>query len=259
MLFKISACQSGFKGLNCSVPCESSFCKHNICDRYNGNCLGCTTGRFGNLCLQSCDTCRHGTTCQQIDGKCDVGCVDGNYGSYCQQSCDSCITCEQGSGLCTECPIGKYGALCNLDCSSNCRPVDGTIVCDLQSGACQSRQCAPGYWGTDCFRSCNNNCKNSSVNTVATCNISTGACDYNCTAKFYGLQCDIRCNSFCYDETCDREDGVCVECYKEEPNFNCPNAGKFYLKKCIISLLYHTSYMVMLIRLAFCMTGASLE
>ncbi|KAL4216606.1 Proprotein convertase P-domain [Mactra antiquata] len=223
-LCRIAECTIGLYGLHCDLPCPSSSCKDNICDRDTGVCLGCVQGLYNDTCQLECNTCRPGTTCQQNDGKCDDGCSDGHFGLYCLQTCESCITCDQQTGLCTSCPAGKYGDLCQNDCSPYCLPVDGAVTCELTLGICDSDFCQSGYWGYNCMSVCNDNCNITTSSGLATCNRDTGRCDSGCIPRYYSDQCDRPCDSYCYDFTCDREDGVCAECYKENPSYLCPDA-----------------------------------
>lgn len=173
--------------------------------------------------------CKKGSVCQQSDGKCDHGCEDGRFGPYCQQMCFTCVKCNQMSGLCTDCPEGSFGDNCTLSCSSYCEPVDGVVDCELQTGSCASAKCVDGYWGLDCFRTCNENCGVNPKTRLKSCDINSGRCNDNCTASFYGEHCNIPCESYCLDFTCHRLDGVCAECGEPEPNYNCPDAGIYFI------------------------------
>ncbi|WAR29695.1 MEGF6-like protein [Mya arenaria] len=240
-LCRSSACVVGFYGINCDILCKSLNCQDNVCDRYTGNCVGCVTGRYGDICSEECDTCLRGTTCQQADGSCDGACENGYFGSFCRQNCTSCITCNKDTGLCVQCPDGKYGQLCGLNCSSACVPVNGVVSCDISSAHCTSRQCVPGFWDLKCFSFCHPNC-DTDANGNVTCDVMTGRCAGDCQAHNYGAQCDQRCESECYDDTCHRDSGVCAECLKPDPGFTCPNARYNY--RLILFLLQRVTLFV---------------
>ncbi|KAH3875460.1 hypothetical protein DPMN_038726 [Dreissena polymorpha] len=234
-LCRTSACPAGLTGTFCNSSCSSSFCAGNICGRYNGTCIGCVVGRYGDQCERQCDTCLAGTTCQQVDGRCDGECMPGYYGSFCRQSCTTCITCTKSTGLCTTCARGQYGELCQYNCSRACVPVGGIISCDIVTANCTSGQCTAGYWYTDCFRFCNPNCGRSNTTGLISCDFLTGRCSSDCLAGWYGAHCDRKCESLCYDGRCDRNQGVCVECLKPNPDFNCPSGlctEGFYGQSC---------------------------
>ncbi|KAH3875380.1 hypothetical protein DPMN_038644 [Dreissena polymorpha] len=215
-LCRTSACPAGLTGTFCNVSCSSSFCAENKCGRYTGTCIGCLVGRYGDQCERQCDTCLAGTKFQQVDGRCDDECMPGYYGSFCRQSCTTCITCTKSTGLCTTCTRGQYGELCQYNCRS-------IISCNIVTADCASRQCTAGYWDTDCFSFCNPNCGRSNTTGLVSCDFLTGRCSSECVSGWYGSHCDRKCESLCYDGSCDRNQGVCVECLKPNPDFNCPS------------------------------------
>ncbi|XP_052268810.1 multiple epidermal growth factor-like domains protein 6 [Dreissena polymorpha] len=219
----IRSCPAGLTGTFCNVSCSSNFFAENKCGRYTGTCIGCLVGRYGDQCERQCDTCLAGTKCQQVDGRCDDECMPGYYGSFCRQSCTTCITCTKSTGLCTTCTRGQYGELCQYNCSRACVPVGSIISCDIVTADCASRQCTAGYWDTDCFSFCNPNCGRSNTTGLVSCDFLTGRCSSECVSGWYGSHCDRKCESLCYDGRCDRNQGVCVECLKPNPDFNCPS------------------------------------
>ena len=45
----------------------------------------CTSGSYGQDCLQSCGNCAGGGACDTVDGSCPIGCDPGWSGATCHQ------------------------------------------------------------------------------------------------------------------------------------------------------------------------------
>ncbi|XP_048246506.1 ankyrin repeat domain-containing protein 50-like isoform X2 [Haliotis rufescens] len=57
-----------------------------------------------------------------------------------------------------DCPVGKYGEHCQLNCSRSCFPdARQDVYCDRHSGRC-SEGCLAGRFGDKCHLSCSRNC-----------------------------------------------------------------------------------------------------
>ncbi|XP_048246865.1 palmitoyltransferase AKR1-like [Haliotis rufescens] len=84
-----------------------------------------------------------------------------------------------------ECPVGKYGEHCQLNCSRSCFPHSGQDVhCDRHSGRC-SEGCVAGRFGAQCQLPCSRNCRGH------ICNHQTGQCTQGCTGHNTGDFCEI--------------------------------------------------------------------
>ncbi|XP_071085979.1 ankyrin repeat domain-containing protein 50-like [Haliotis cracherodii] len=84
-----------------------------------------------------------------------------------------------------ECPEGKYGEHCELNCSRSCFPHSGEDVhCDRHSGKC-SEGCVVGWYGDQCHVPCKKNCPRH------ICSQQTGHCTRPCEGNKTGDFCEI--------------------------------------------------------------------
>ncbi|XP_048246276.1 ankyrin repeat domain-containing protein 17-like isoform X2 [Haliotis rufescens] len=84
-----------------------------------------------------------------------------------------------------ECPVGKYGEHCQLNCSRSCFPHSGQDVhCDRHSGKC-SEGCVVGWYGDQCHVPCKKNCPRH------ICSQQTGHCTRPCEGNNTGDFCEI--------------------------------------------------------------------
>ncbi|XP_071085234.1 ankyrin repeat domain-containing protein 50-like [Haliotis cracherodii] len=82
-----------------------------------------------------------------------------------------------------DCPVGKYGEHCQLNCSRSCFPdARQDVYCDRHSGKC-SEGCVPGKYGDKCHLSCSTNCGGH------ICSQQTGYCT-SCTGNNAGDFCE---------------------------------------------------------------------
>eukprot|EP00930_Biecheleria_cincta_P005612 TRINITY_DN106541_c0_g1_i1.p1 TRINITY_DN106541_c0_g1~~TRINITY_DN106541_c0_g1_i1.p1 ORF type:complete len:474 (+),score=41.91 TRINITY_DN106541_c0_g1_i1:59-1480(+) len=126
-----------------------------------GKCTKCKIGYWGSTCDKPCDkNCLVG--CDKDSGEC-FGCTDGRCGFSCQDTCTAgwniCKSCDQGCANCTECYKGTY------DPSSRCGKTCGQCAdfnCDDQSGKC-SGKCLLGWSGSSCDQPCTTSCQSPKV------------------------------------------------------------------------------------------------
>ncbi|XP_069109559.1 cell death abnormality protein 1-like, partial [Argopecten irradians] len=126
-------------------------------------------------------------------------CVTGKFGNICEQDCSvNCKDrlCVKDSGNCTECSLGKHGASCNHDCPGYCR--DG---CTRDNASCIG--CTTGRYGVACTSTCPVTCKD------FVCGQQTGQC-LDCYPGKYGVVCGADCPASCPDNICNKEDGKCL-------------------------------------------------
>ncbi|KAK7493646.1 hypothetical protein BaRGS_00015158, partial [Batillaria attramentaria] len=139
-------------------------------------------------------------------------CKAGRYGSVCDKQCsDKCrpenngiITCRQNDGRCTAgCISGWRGPNCTLHCAMNCEG-----GCDQDNGECND--CKMGLHGNLCDKNCSDKCAPSD-NGIITCRQDDGRCTTACISGWRGPQCTLPCAMNC-DGGCDQDNGVCDEC-----------------------------------------------
>ncbi|XP_056003593.1 multiple epidermal growth factor-like domains protein 6 [Ostrea edulis] len=233
----------GYYGLNCSIPCDDTNCRH--CHSETGACyrckpgyqghqckLACSPQYYGELCKETCGSCSDGMTCNHVDGTCTNACDVGFYGEECK----------------TRCPVpGYYGLNCSIPCDdTNCR------YCHSETGACY--RCKPGYQGHQCKLPCSPQyygelCKETcgSCSDGMTCNHVDGTCTNGCDVGFYGEECKTRCPvpgyyglncSIPCDDTncryCHSETGACFRCKPGYQGHQCklPCSPQYYGELC---------------------------
>jgi len=99
-------------------------------------------------------------------------------------TCAVCILCA------VECPDGKYGPVCEHDCSC-----EVGAPCDRETGRCRcppgtfgptcAERCPDGRFGLNCDRTCR--CRGSAA---VQCSAVTGQC--SCSPGFVGDACQLR-------------------------------------------------------------------
>ncbi|CAL1534175.1 unnamed protein product [Lymnaea stagnalis] len=75
-------------------------------------------------------------------------------------------------------------------------------------------ECASGTWGLDCNNPCNPSCRTSCHVETGFCQTCNGfsnppTCDIECESGKWGLNCTQNCSGNCYNQSCDRQTGVC--------------------------------------------------
>ena len=179
--------------MSCSLHCAGS------CNRLDGACIACVTGRHGNYCAETCGHCST-VSCAQFTAVCDDDCSDGYFGLDCKSPCaqEACKRCNRVTGQCETCKYGRYGADCELNCSGNCGlSDDGNIYCDKQTGACIEKACQPGFYNLTCDIPCSGNCAVREVDASVHCYFENGHCLDGCKDGWYGSKCDSQCSPNC--------------------------------------------------------------
>ncbi|KAL5015767.1 hypothetical protein ScPMuIL_005356 [Solemya velum] len=223
-----SGCLKGHTGAFCEEECSIT-CWQQKCDQFTEKCLyGCIDGYDGSYCDEltpdatsttgstthvdrECENshCSSGNTfCSH--GVCDYGCETGWYTNDCSQRCDSkCGTtgCDQNTGTCHICPIGRYGSMCTEICSDNCE--GGYTECD-DRGHC-TYGCQDDFYGKRCNQQCPPNCLNS------VCENDSGYCSDGCDDHYYGDFCDVECSI-----------PQCVECHLNSNSLICSRCENGY-------------------------------
>ena len=115
------------------------------------------------------------------------------------------------TGECLFCKEGYYGEICNLQCSQFCTPGTSKPACKKADGHCLS--CRPGYHGNFCNGECNENCgiADDSDVKVGLCDRNSSHCLHGCANGWYNNTCLDRCNSKCWGEKCQIDDGKCSD------------------------------------------------
>ena len=163
------------------------------CDQHYHCALGCKPNYWGLSCQPCSDDCTNSTSpgtaaiCLELDGYCQFGCSIGKYGNTCSETCPGqCkgAICNQSTGVClNKCNKGYYGDYCNSTCSSNCPDND----CYPGNGTCVADNCLVtqlAWYGPSCDIRCPTNCKNK------ICDRDNGHCSDGCTAGYFGDICD---------------------------------------------------------------------
>ena len=109
------------------------------------------------------------------------------------------------------CEAGKFGTICERNCSENCLPSsDNSTRCSKDAGHCTEEACNSGFYGLTCNSTCNQNCAGNENGTVD-CEINTGECSYNCQDGWFGLLCTGQCLDSCRNKRCVGEPDNCVD------------------------------------------------
>ena len=197
-----------------------NYCCENICNKCNDDgCTECKSlDKYGNKCENCPDNCKYdeGTRkCDQISGEC-FSCILGKKGNVCNENCnEGCDleqeNCNQYDGKCT-CKEGYYGDTCEAKCDENCEE------CDKVNGTCY--KCKEGYYAKD------KECIICPINCDGKC---PGGICVKCKDSFYGDICDKNCSPKCVNNKCRRKDGYCScinhydkysKCFKCEINYD---------------------------------------
>ncbi|XP_062588649.1 protein draper-like isoform X3 [Saccostrea cucullata] len=179
----ILGCRNGWWGDLCDMEC-ASVCVES-CDRSNGHCSKCISGKYGPNCSESCSrNCKPAGICLQ-DGECQNGCLEGWSGPMCYQKCfdGNCnnlnytltpALCEQCNGSKGECQRCRSDYLLCADDLGNC------LKCDNGFGNCT--ECIKGRYGAQCKMNCSDHCIGKD------CDFD-GLCTLGCEEGFSGGTC----------------------------------------------------------------------
>jgi hypothetical protein len=263
---------------NIDIECPEN-CLNQKCNNETLKCIECIDGYYSDKCDKECPI-DHCIKCKQDDGECidcdsnyhlvynyccdtncnlcDVnGCLDcaskEKYGEECVDCPNTCDDngdqrkCDQSTGKCFKCKMGKRGDYCTDNCNLGCDISE--INCAKEDGKCD---CKNGYFGETCDEECDKNCKN--------CNKNDGICN-ECESKYYinpddkkqcikcpqncdgecpmgicekcisglfGDTCEEACSENCVNKRCDKNTGKCecINFYSEESN--CSECENFF-------------------------------
>ena len=229
-------CKNGYYGDQCISKCPTKYCI--ICKQDNGECTNCDNSYIliDKLC------------CNDYCNKCDdSGCLEckesDKFGKECNKNCpEDCEynsellrKCDQASGKCYSCKLGKKGEECKENCNDGCNLEIGN--CNKDNGQCK---CKDGYYGETCDGKCDENC--------VECNKENGeclkckerfypygnrCCPENCDGDcpegkclkckgeiYYGDYCENECSKNCKYKTCEKSSGYCpcIEHYTQQSN-----------------------------------------
>ena len=163
-----------------------------------------------------------------------ISCSDGFYPAEnsCQQCPFNCKRCRSRE-LCLECIDGKFGDVCELDCSPECRTCE-PYISGSRWGRCID--CKPGLHGYQCMYNCSycagglcsrDRCVNGCIDgwyeyqemMCVKCPSTCEECDpwswseqrcTSCPPTKWGNLCDKACPSTCPSNNCDRHTGECA-------------------------------------------------
>nr|XP_022305063.1 receptor-type tyrosine-protein phosphatase epsilon-like [Crassostrea virginica] len=218
-------CAKGWYGLDCKQRCSEHCINNAVCSHVTGRCDGgcvagwrevlcdkeCEDGTYGNNCAHNCSGhCLNESPCNKKTGHCDTGCKPGYTNALCNEHCLS----------------GFYGINCKQRCSGHCldnlacNHFDGTCSDGCEAGYVEiqcNTSCRYGYYGKNCSSVCSANCR--------TCNHTDGSCTCyagwrrpDCTKacdKSYGENCQFKCSSLCFNQSCDPFNGTCLTSCKD--------------------------------------------
>ena len=246
-------CKRGFWGPYCSNNCPRH-CDH--CEN-SYKCYNCSNGWYGVTCNQSCpNNCGETKSCNKDTGDCSA-CSLGYFGYKCDQNCsnycDSTEMCDQKNGTCQKCKPGRKGARCTEMCSDQCKH----SIC-FRNESCVNG-CEDGWFGPTCADKCTlairncAKCKGIEPETICeNCSDSwyligskCEKCPQNCVScksdekcfqcqdnLFYGVTCNLTCDSACINKTCDIR-GNCIHgCEKKKYGRKCDQDCPTKCKTC---------------------------
>ena len=106
----------------------------------------------------------------------------------CEYISEQSSKCDQISGKCYSCKLGKKGEECKENCNDGCNLEISN--CNKENGQCT---CKEGYYGKTCDGKCDENC--------VECNKENGQC-IKCKENFYPfenkcLPCPKNCDGDC--------------------------------------------------------------
>ena len=233
---KCDSCIDGFYSDKCDKDCPLDHCKK--CEQNEGSCIECELSyhlvddfccnsncnkcdkngcydcaskeKYGTECIDCANTCDNngdGRKCDQVTGKC-YKCQIGRRGDECTENCNkgcdlSENNCGQDDGKCS-CQSGYFGDTCDGECDRYCKD------CDKIDGTCN--ECQSGYYinpedEKQCIK-CPENCDGE---------CPKGICE-KCKDSFYGDICDQNCSKNCLNNKCDKVTGKCqcINFYSED-------------------------------------------
>eukprot|EP00054_Salpingoeca_dolichothecata_P025242 m.174900 g.174900 ORF g.174900 m.174900 type:complete len:1022 (+) comp25288_c0_seq3:249-3314(+) len=201
------SCQNGFWGFNCTSICNLAPQGANHCSINSTTLPDGAPGFYG---------------CDQKSGafeQCLAGCQPGWTGATCSSECalagncavsDLVRTCDQNTGIPTECLIckaGFWGADCSLECSlGGCAQV---LACNQSTGedrVCNG--CQDGYFGDNC-QFTGDPCISNPCADGSTCSSNGPVFSCECPDGFEGTSCEVNIDD-CPENAC-QNGGTCVD------------------------------------------------
>ena len=223
------SCKDAKYGSSCERDCDFG-CRKCV-QKFSGpgfggivrsSCLVCDDDLYGprSGCYYDCGLCIEGL-CSRYN--CTLGCKEGYYNHEsrvcidCFPGCETCSVMSKKEKTCETCPLGKWGKLCDKECSKTC----DHIICDQSSGQCR---CRDGFYVSvdgKCDK-CPEDCITcSSVNNCTKCPDGRygSVCERQCMSDCIlcgstGLSCE-ECKSdyFLRDSRCHKCDEGCSACW----------------------------------------------
>jgi hypothetical protein len=142
---------------NIDIECPEN-CLNQKCNNETLKCIECIDGYYSDKCDKECPI-DHCIKCKQDDGEC-IDC-DSNYHLVYNYCCDTnCNLCDVNG--CLDCASKeKYGEEC-VDCPNTCDDNGDQRKCDQSTGKCF--KCKMGKRGDYCTDNCNLGCDISEIN-----------------------------------------------------------------------------------------------
>ncbi|XP_052761503.1 uncharacterized protein LOC128204171 [Mya arenaria] len=232
-------CVDGYTAATCNARCDG-ICQ--TCSQTNfSHCTSCFGGFSGPGCKcipncrcelnnEECNQCVNGFTLESKDCKCNREyCIDSSSCTACQNDtfytfngtcCECSRNCKNRQCLSgNQCLSGCVDGFTGNDCETSCTSFDIECKYCTQTGSVCLR-CNYGFYPNtvgQCIQ-CESNCRD--------CAPDTGRCNECTSNTFYGLFCNMTCNSNCTGSQCDRISGDCTGCvtntYGKKCDKNCP-------------------------------------
>ena len=163
------ACQAGWVGGQCSVPCPGAGDAAGPCSG-RGTCYAveevafcaCDPGYYGRVCGGECPggallQCSGHGACDPLNGTCDCA-RSAAAGYWTGADCSRCLSGWSGPQCRLRCPVGAGGRPCSgYPCAAGACDCGGGDVCGAGcnvTGRCAALACPEGRAGPDCALAC---------------------------------------------------------------------------------------------------------